>query len=172
MSLVDVQELRRLVADATHGPWSWFASDASAGVRMPGRSGAAAWLGNIDGRSNHADAALIVALVNTAPAIFDEIEALRAEVEGLRPKPLPLQVRDAARRRSALDGADVQALEHAITITERERDDARAQVANASHTLTRAGFVGTLVEQVEALLDAKAAADAHAEALRHRIREM
>ena len=37
-------------------------------------------------------------------------------------------VREAARRRMPLDGADAQCIEHAITITERERDEARARV--------------------------------------------
>jgi len=36
--------------------------------------------------------------------------------------------RQHARERGALDGADAQALEHALTITERERDEARQQV--------------------------------------------
>ncbi len=35
-----------------------------------------------------------------------------------------LTVREACRRRMFLDGADAQALEHALTITERERDEA------------------------------------------------
>lgn len=37
-----------------------------------------------------------------------------------------LTVREACRRRMPLNGTDAQALEHAITITERERDEARA----------------------------------------------
>lgn len=37
--------------------------------------------------------------------------------------------RDACRRRRPLDGADAQALEHALTITERERDALRANLA-------------------------------------------
>lgn len=36
-----------------------------------------------------------------------------------------MTVREACRRRRPLDGADSQALEHALTITERERDCAR-----------------------------------------------
>lgn len=40
-------------------------------------------------------------------------------------------VRQHARERGALDGADAQALEHALTVTERERDawERRARVA-------------------------------------------
>ena len=36
--------------------------------------------------------------------------------------------RQHARERGALDGADAQALEHALTQTERERDEARQQL--------------------------------------------
>jgi hypothetical protein len=36
-----------------------------------------------------------------------------------------ITVRDACRRRMPLDGTDAQALEHALTITERERDTQR-----------------------------------------------
>lgn len=39
-----------------------------------------------------------------------------------------ITVREACRRRMKLDGADAQALEHALTITERERDAALAEV--------------------------------------------
>lgn len=38
-------------------------------------------------------------------------------------------VREAARRRMPLDGTDAQALEGAVTITEAERDEARAEAA-------------------------------------------
>jgi len=37
-------------------------------------------------------------------------------------------VRQHARERGALDGADAQALEHALAITERARDEARQQL--------------------------------------------
>jgi len=40
---------------------------------------------------------------------------------------LEVAVREACRRRTPLDGADAQALEHALTITERERDAARQE---------------------------------------------
>jgi hypothetical protein len=39
-----------------------------------------------------------------------------------------ITVRKACRRRMPLDGTDAQALEHALTITERERDEALAEV--------------------------------------------
>ncbi len=45
-------------------------------------------------------------------------------------------VREAARRRKPLDGADAQALEHAITITERERDALKAERDDIQCTLT------------------------------------
>jgi septal ring factor EnvC (AmiA/AmiB activator) len=41
---------------------------------------------------------------------------------------LGITVREAARRRNPIDGTDAQALEHAITITERERDQLRAEL--------------------------------------------
>ena len=37
-----------------------------------------------------------------------------------------LSVREACRRRQSIDAADAQALEHALTITERERDEAKS----------------------------------------------
>jgi len=43
----------------------------------------------------------------------------------------PISAREAARRRLRLDGADAQALEHALTITERERDALKADLAEA-----------------------------------------
>ena len=42
-------------------------------------------------------------------------------------KPLAPTVREHARNRGTLDGADAQALEHALTVTEIERDTARDQ---------------------------------------------
>jgi len=47
-----------------------------------------------------------------------------------------LSVREACRKRVPLDGVDAEALEHAITITERERDEAldRAKKAEARVT--------------------------------------
>ena len=44
-------------------------------------------------------------------------------------KALVTRVREHARNRGKLDGADAQALEHALTITEIERDTARDQYA-------------------------------------------
>lgn len=46
-------------------------------------------------------------------------------LDAVLPVDLPAPVRDVAKRRMPLDGADAQALEHALTITERERDKAR-----------------------------------------------
>ena len=42
-------------------------------------------------------------------------------------KPIAPTVREHARNRGILDGANAQALEHALTITERERDEARRE---------------------------------------------
>ena len=49
----------------------------------------------------------------------------------------PLTVREACKRRHPLDGTDAQALEHALTITERERDEVRAELENLRQTRTR-----------------------------------
>lgn len=47
----------------------------------------------------------------------------------------PITIREACRRRMPLDGADAQCLEHAITITERERDEWKARVENTEADL-------------------------------------
>lgn len=44
-----------------------------------------------------------------------------------------LTVREACRRRMPLDGADAQALEHALSMTEDERDEARAHARVLAH---------------------------------------
>jgi hypothetical protein len=41
----------------------------------------------------------------------------------------PITIRDACRRRMALGGPDAQCLEHALTMTERELAEARAEAA-------------------------------------------
>lgn len=56
--------------------------------------------------------------------LFDEVEE---EVEGAADGAVALTVREACKRRIPLDGSDAQALEHALTITERERDEARLE---------------------------------------------
>lgn len=57
-----------------------------------------------------------------------ERDEARAEVERLkRPAQATESARAYARRRGALDGANAQALEGALTLTERERDEARAE---------------------------------------------
>jgi hypothetical protein len=50
-------------------------------------------------------------------------------------------VREAARQRMDLDGVDAQALEHALTITERERDAALAENARLKEMERKAGDV-------------------------------
>lgn len=44
-------------------------------------------------------------------------------------------VREHARNRGKLDGADAQALEHALTQAERERDEGRQQLERGEQTL-------------------------------------
>lgn len=48
-----------------------------------------------------------------------------------------VEVREGCRRRMPLDGADAQALEHALTITERERDTALSDAAKARSELSK-----------------------------------
>ena len=50
----------------------------------------------------------------------------------------PIKVREACRRRMPLDGVDAECLEHALTITERERDTARADAASLAALLREA----------------------------------
>ena len=47
----------------------------------------------------------------------------------------PRTVRSAARMRQPLDGADAQALEGALTLAERDRDEARAEVERLREAL-------------------------------------
>lgn len=61
------------------------------------------------------------------------------EAENKRARERGLTVREACRQRYPLDGADAQALEHAIAITERERDEARGRLAAAEAATTAAG---------------------------------
>lgn len=48
----------------------------------------------------------------------------------------PITVREACRRKMPLDGADAQALEHALTMTERERDAAYAELNKQRPAIT------------------------------------
>ncbi len=76
---------------------------------------------------------------------------------GAPPTILPPAAREHARRRGALDGADAQALEHALTITERDRDAHAARNRGATQAVIEAiGAIGP--ESVE---------DAVARALTH-----
>ena len=85
----------------------------------------------------------------------------------------PLTVREACRRAQPLDGADAQALEHALTTTERERDEAREdyrrqkQEALDAFTAVRAAMrdldqlrtsVLSIAAQIDRAADARAAA--------------
>lgn len=63
--------------------------------------------------------------VHQVRAEFAAIDAKPAE----EPKPAPNGLRRAARDRMPLGGRDAQALEGALAMTERERDEARAEIA-------------------------------------------
>lgn len=78
-------------------------------------------------------------IVEMSLAAKREVDSLRAELAEAREKLARLRptneirsAREAARRRMRLDGADAQALEHALTITERERDEVRADLARVT----------------------------------------
>jgi len=63
-----------------------------------------------------------------SPSTRDKLRAAIEAVEKLQPAPLSMRAREAARLRRSIDGADAQALEGALSATERERDEARAQL--------------------------------------------
>lgn len=63
-----------------------------------------------------------------ASKVFDLNQRIIAALDQSKPDPT-LTVREACRRRMPIDGADAQALENALTITERERDEARAELS-------------------------------------------
>lgn len=67
-----------------------------------------------------------------------DLAEARGKLDRLRPTNEICSAREAARRRMRLDGADAQALEHALTITERERDEARADLARVTAELDEA----------------------------------
>ena len=60
-----------------------------------------------------------------------------------------LTVREACKRRIPLDGADAEALEHAVTMTEKERDKAITERDAARHQLLLADTRGPLASQTE-----------------------
>lgn len=68
----------------------------------------------------------------------DRAEAMLASILGPQ-QHLQISVREAARRRRALDGADAQALEGALQITERERDAALARIEAAGRVISEIG---------------------------------
>lgn len=70
----------------------------------------------------------------TTQRLDDSIERLRDRVAAANPERQlePETARAAARNRRPLDGADAQALEGALSMTERERDEARAALAKAN----------------------------------------
>ena len=68
-------------------------------------------------------------------SLCDRVDALEAEVERLvTVGAVRGNIREHCRLHGALDGADAQALEHAITITERERGAALARIAELEQT--------------------------------------
>lgn len=97
-----------------------------------------------------------------------ERDEARARLKEKRPgsQPPGMTVREAARRRFSLDGADTQALEGAIALTERERDEAneRARAAEHNYDVLKADSIARIARvradgeqagRAAALLDAK-----------------
>lgn len=86
---VDLPALRELLAKATPGPWKpsvWIETDGNEWrATGPGHEEHAhdygSEPGSPDEQSAQADATLIVALVNAAPDLLDEVERLRARDE-------------------------------------------------------------------------------------------
>jgi hypothetical protein len=92
-------------------------------------------------------------------ALVRAYDALPA-VPGVTTDPLP--VRTAARQRRPLDGSDAQALEHAVTMTERERDTAltalkrlREAVSDIHGIVGRNPFSGVSDSAAGRLLDVR-----------------
>lgn len=74
-----------------------------------------------------------------------------------------LTVREACRRRMPLDGSDAQCLEHALEMTERERDEARRIIGeiqvilNLTHLERQGGgWHGGALEAIAQLLPPEA----------------
>jgi len=116
----EIANLRELEAEATAGPWSMNRRDWGASVYGNGGAEVASmsdktsatidkWRASLEQCVD--DAALIVAMRNALTQLLDERDGLSR---------VSLTVRQAAKMRVPLDGADAQAMEHALTITERE----------------------------------------------------
>lgn len=96
--------------------------------------------------------------------LLAEVAEARAEVERLKHLSVPaaptitvgelsrLTVREACKRRTPLDGADAEALEHALAMTETERDEARRglQLATAAANAATARLAAVERERDEA----------------------
>lgn len=86
----------------------------------------------------------LCAAVTVARAEVTAIEeAERRDADRSTP-PLELTVREAARQRVPLDGADAQALEGAMALTERERDEAREEAHELTQLLARKAKIDPL----------------------------
>lgn len=102
--MTDIAKLRELLAKATPGPWDAMNTFAEQGVEIwdggPGDMPIARLAyryPKVPGRDAHPDAALIVALHNAAPALLDEVEALRLHRESAN-----AQCRELAKEADAL----------------------------------------------------------------------
>lgn len=92
-------------------------------------------------------------------AVFDirEVKAQRDEaLEGLglkRAAHMKIELREACRRRTPISGTDAQALEHAITITEQERDALQAERGTINELLDASTIVLPAESLAERVMD-------------------
>jgi DNA-directed RNA polymerase subunit F len=68
--------------------------------------------------------------------IREVVVSLKDAMEGRKPGS-PLTVRESCRRKQQLNGVDAEALEHALTMAEHERDAAKKQVEALQAELKR-----------------------------------
>lgn len=143
-------ELRRLLGEATPPRWgTWHSPTPShdyrqaLGVTFPDMPGHTYRIGALDagGGREREDAALIVALRNSAPALLDALDALTAERDGLKRRNVLLRLERKERAKGYLAASDVFAEQRAqcAALTaecDRLRDE-RDRYRTALETITR-----------------------------------
>jgi hypothetical protein len=86
---VDTKELRRLLAEATPGPWSRTKSGDAHWLRevRDENGGGIAFCGHGDVTRAHSDSLLIMSAINALPELLDELDALRKTVAAREVRP-------------------------------------------------------------------------------------
>ena len=79
--MTDHAELRRLLDEATPGPWEYLSIGPDDSYRVVAK----AW--GVAAACDYKDARLIVAAVNAIPALLDELDRLQATLAGVRALP-------------------------------------------------------------------------------------